>query len=452
MSGLCRDLFKFANILYIRMANIKLSCIKKTNPSTLNIRFYHGRNIDCNAKSHILINPNDWSEKTQRFKPNTDINIKNEFNPLIEGLKNEILRRFTIDFSNGVTINSRWLTRVVEELYKRPEGIEDHKIFFAPFIENFAKESETRVNPRTGKIISFRTIQKYRTIKKEIESFEEAKKIKLKITDIDLKFHRDFTSFQKSVRKLSNTTIEKNISTIKGFVLEAKEQKLEINPEIESKKFTFTRDEPIDTYLNPSEIDLIYNLDLSDNERLNNVRDLFVIGLWTGLRISDLKRINQFLFTKNTIVISETEKTGTTVEIPIHPQVEEILKRRNNQLPTIISEQKFNMYVKEVCKEAKINEIILGNIKDPETNRKVKGFYSKHQLISSHTARRSFATNLYGSNISDNTIMAITGHKSHSQFMKYIKTTDKEKIEQVAKLWEQKDELKNSKPILKQVN
>ncbi|WP_312765316.1 phage integrase SAM-like domain-containing protein [Epilithonimonas sp.] len=433
------------------MANIKLSCIKKGNPSNLNIRFYHGRTIDCNAQSHILINPNDWSEKMQKFKPNTVISIKNEYNPLIEGLKDEILRRFNIDFSKGDVINSKWLSKVVEEFYKRPEGIEDHRIFFAPFIEDFAKESETRVNPKTGKIISFRTIQKYRTIKKEIESFEETKKIRLKITDINLKFHREFTSYLKSSRKLSNTTIEKNISTIKGIVLEAKEQKLEINPEVESKKFTFTRDEPIDTYLNPAEIKLIYNLDLSGNERLNNVRDLFIIGLWTGLRISDLKRINQFLFTTDTIVISETEKTGTTVSIPIHPYVKEILIRRNYQLPTIISEQKFNIYVKEVCKEAKINEIILGNIKDPKTNRKVKGFYPKFLLITSHTARRSFATNLYGrKDISDNTIMAITGHKSHSQFMKYIKTTDKEKIEQVAKLWE--DELKNSKPILKQVN
>lgn len=433
------------------MANIKLSCIKKTNPSNLNIRFYHGKKIDCNAKSHILINPKDWSEVKQDFKPNININTKNEFKPLIEGLKNEILRRYTIDFSKGITINSKWLTKVVEEFYKRPEGIEDHRIYFAPFIENFAKESETRVNHRTGKIISARTIQKYRTIKKEIESFEETKKTRLKITDIDLKFHRGFTTFLKSIRKLSNTTIEKNISTIKGIVLEAKEQKLEINPEIESKKFTFTRDEPIDTYLNESEIHLIYNLDLSDNNRLNNVRDLFIIGLWTGLRISDLKRINSFLFNKDVIVISETQKTGEIIEIPIHWQVQEILNKRNNELPTIISEQKFNEYIKELCQEAKITEMTLGNIKNPKTNRKERGYYPKYQLISSHTARRSFATNLYGK-LPDKTIMAITGHRSHTQFMKYIKTTDKEHVKKLAKLWEQQDELKNSKPLLRQVN
>ncbi|MDR3026616.1 tyrosine-type recombinase/integrase [Chryseobacterium sp.] len=432
------------------MASIKFSCIKKGNPSSLNIRFYHGRNIDCNAQSHILINPNDWSEKMQKFKPNTDIRIKNEFNPLIENLKNEIIRKFNIDYSKGDIINSKWLSKVVNDFYKRPEGIEDYKIFFAPFIENFAKESETRVNTITGKVISPRTIQKYRTIKNQIEDFEQIRKVRLKITDINLDFHRQFTSYLKTDKKYSNTLIEKNISTIKGFVKEAKEQGLEINHEVESKKFTFRRDEPIDTYLSVSEIDLIYNLDFSQNERLDNVRDLFIIGVWTGLRISDLKRINSFLFNKNSIVISETQKTGAIIEIPIHQQVRKILTKRNNQLPHIISEQKFNEYIKEVCKEAGIDEMTLGNIKNPDTNRKEKGYYPKFKLISSHTARRSFATNHYG-NLPDNTIMAITGHKSHSQFMKYIKTTQKEHIEQVAKYWEQQDELKNEKHILKKI-
>lgn len=432
------------------MANIKLTCIKKSNPSNLNLRFYHGRNIDCNAQSHILINPQDWSEKMQNFKPNTKKEIKDTFSPLIENLKNEIFQKFNLDFAKGVIINSKWLSKVIEDYYKRPEGKEDYSVFFAPFIQKFSDDSETRINPNTGKIISTRTIQKYSSIKNMIEEYEERKKLKLKITDINLNFHKNFTSYLKTVGKYSNTSIEKYISTIKGFVKEAKEYGFETNPEAESKKFTFKRDEPIDTYLNLQEIDLIYNLDLSKDEKLRNVRDLFIIGVWTGLRISDLKRINHFLFKKDTIVISETQKTGSIIEIPIHKQVRETLSRNNNQLPRIISEQKFNLYIKDVCELAKISEMILGNVKDEKTNRKVKGYYPKYKLISSHTARRSFATNHYGK-LPDNTIMAITGHKSHSQFMKYIKTTQKEHIDEVAKFWEQQDELKNSKAVLKQV-
>lgn len=433
------------------MANIKFSCIKKSNPSNLNIRFYHGRNIDCNAKSNILLNPSDWSDKMQKLKPNTDINVKNYINPLLENLKKEIMMRFNIDYSKGDIINSKWLNKVIESLNKRPEGVEEYKIYFASFIENFAEESETRVNTRSGKIISPRTIQKYKTVKSVIQEFERLKKTRLKITDIDLTFHRQFVSFLTTEKKYSKTVIEKNISTIKGFIKEAKEQKLETNTEAESKKFTFSRDEPIDTYLNIDEINLVFNLDLSNNEKLDNVRDLFIIGLWTGLRISDLSRLQHFLFNEDKIIVSETQKTGDTIEIPIHSQVRYILTKRNNQLPKIISSQKYNEYIKDVCALAGITEMVLGNIKNPKTNRKEKSYYPKYKLISSHTARRSFATNHYGK-IPDRTIMAITGHKSHAQFMKYIKTTQKEHIEQIAKYWDSQNEIVEPKPILKSIN
>lgn len=433
------------------MANIKFSCIKKSNPSNLNIRFYHGRNIDCNSKSNILVNPTDWSEKMQKFKPNVDIEVKSEFMPLIENLKKEILRMFTLDYTKGEVINSKWLTKVVNDYHKRPEGIEEHRIYFGAFIENFAQESKERYNNKSGKNISPRTIQKYNTVKNIIEEYEKLKKIRLKIIDIDLYFHRQFVVFLKTEKKYSNTVVEKNISTIKGFIKEAKEQKLETNIEAESKKFTFTRDETMDTYLNHKEIDLIFNLDLSQDERLDNARDLFVIGLWTGLRISDLSRIQHIFIKQNRIIVAETQKTGSTVEIPIHPQVKQILAKRDNNTPKIISSQKFNEYIKEVCEKAKINNEIPGSLKDPKTNRKVKGVYPKWQLISSHTARRSFATNHYGQ-IEDQTIMAITGHKSYTQFMKYIKTTREEHAKKLEKLWDSQNEIQIPKSTLKSVN
>jgi hypothetical protein len=66
------------------------------------------------------------------------------------------------------------------------------------------------------------------------------------------------------------------------------------------------------------------------------------------LRISDLKRISEFHISSNTILITGTEKTDSIVEIPIHPQVKSILKKRKGALPSVISDQKFNKYIKEV--------------------------------------------------------------------------------------------------------
>jgi integrase len=46
-------------------------------------------------------------------------------------------------------------------------------------------------------------------------------------------------------------------------------------------------------------------------------------------------------------------------------------------------------------------------------------------LVSTHTARRSFATNLYGL-VPNNTIMAITTHKTEAAFLRYLRKSNDE--------------------------
>jgi integrase len=220
---------------------------------------------------------------------------------------------------------------------------------------------------------------------------------------------------------------------------------VKINPELNSDRFTIKKDETIDTYLNEDEIERIFNYDLSDNNRLDNVRDLFITGLWTGLRISDLKRINSFDISNNRIKIVETEKTNSFIEIPIHPQLKQIIEKREGVLPEI-TDQKFNLYVKELCELVGIDEVILGGLKNPKTNRKEKGYYPKHKLIASHTCRRSFVSNHYGK-LDDKTIMAITGHKSHSQFLDYVKTSKREHAEKLEQYWAEQEETKKTKRV-----
>ncbi len=430
------------------MANVKFNVISKNNPSNLNIRFYHGREIDCNAKSNILIDPKLWSNKMQNLKPQVDEQTKEFYRTLTSGLKGEIIKVFTLDYTKGKIINSEWLNGVIKNYNKRPIDENDFSTLLIPFIEKYIEDSKSRINLKTGKKISERTISKYSTTKKQLEEFEKKSKTKFLLKDVNLEFHKKLTTYLKIDKIYSNTMVEKIISQIKTFIRSARTQGFETSLEIESKNFSFVRDETLDTYHNEKEIDDIFDLDLSDNKRLEDVRDNYIIGLRTGLRISDLKRIHDFHFTTNRILITSTEKTGEFVEIPIHPQVKSILKKRNNQLPKIISEQKFNEYVKEVCKKAGITQIILGYKRNAKTNRKEKGYFPKYILISSHTARRSFATNLYGK-IPDKTIMAITTHKSYTQFMKYLKTTQKEHVEKLSKYWEDQEKEKKKTALKK---
>jgi hypothetical protein len=93
--------------------------------------------------------------------------------------------------------------------------------------------------------------------------------------------------------------------------------------------------------------------------------------------------------------------------------------------------------MKELCKKVGIDQTVMGGKMNPETRRKDKGYYPKYELITTHTNRRSFATNLYGK-LPNQTIMAITNHKSEQQFIKYVKTTQEEHFEKLQDYWNTK--------------
>jgi integrase len=187
-------------------------------------------------------------------------------------------------------------------------------------------------------------------------------------------------------------------------------------------------------YLTEEEINKVFNTDLSENSSLDNVKDLFIIGCRTGLRVSDFMRLNASNISGDMITI-KAQKSKIEVVIPLHEQVVKIINKNNGKFPKAISEQKFNLYVKDVCKEAEINEMVNGSKMNSKSKRKETGTYPKHELVTSHICRRSFATNLYGK-IDSATIMAITGHKTEREFLKYIKTTSHEHAEKLKKHWE----------------
>ena len=121
--------------------------------------------------------------------------------------------------------------------------------------------------------------------------------------------------------------------------------------------------------------------------------------------------------------------------------MKEIIEKHKG-FPRMISDQKFNLHVKDVCEEAGFKQKVEGAKMNSETKRKEKGEFPFHELVSSHICRRSFATNLYGK-LDNLTIMAITGHQTETQFLKYIKVTKKEKAEKLKAYWQKQAEENN---------
>ena len=107
------------------------------------------------------------------------------------------------------------------------------------------------------------------------------------------------------------------------------------------------------------------------------------------------------------------------VTIPIHPMVQEIIKKYNGVLPKSVDKSKTIIQIQKCGELAHINE--------PVTLHRIKGGKEvllqepKFKFITNHTARRSFCTNMYLRKIPTIAIMSISGHTTEDNFMKYIK-------------------------------
>jgi integrase len=181
-------------------------------------------------------------------------------------------------------------------------------------------------------------------------------------------------------------------------------------------------------YLSDAELDELFLLDLSNRPALERARDLLVFHARTGLRHSDWKSFSEINFNDDRILI-RTKKTSQIVTIPLHHTGRMIRARYEgvypNALPPALTNQKMNEYLKELAALApslQMPVIIYKTVAGVPTSITKK----KYQCITTHTARRSFATNLYRAGCPVRSIMEITGHKSESSFRSYIRLNGEE--------------------------
>lgn len=430
--------------------NLKFFINKNKNKiSNINVRFWDSQRYDKTAVTGIFINFDDWNKNKQEIKNISTATNKDFVNNSLKELKNFLIQKYTTDTNTQKEITNLWLKESINTFFNKTIITEEpQKIYFLEWIENHIKESIGKENP-----ISKNRQQRLNTLKLKVKKYQEINNERLKFQDINLNFYKNFLFYCKEIEKLNNNTTGAFIMIIKHFCKKIEIEGLPINQQYKLSDFKKLSNETNDIYLTENEINIIFEYDFSNNIRLENTRDNFIIGLRTGLRISDFLRL-QKTDIKNEKIFITTTKTKQPVVIAMHKQIKEILSKRNGEFPPKISSQKFNEYVKEVCKIVGFTEIIKGekkvNKKDDElffknekfkpknTIRKEVGEYPKYELISSHICRRSFATNLYGK-IENLAIMGITGHKTETQFLKYIKTTSTEHAKKLENYWNNED-------------
>lgn len=423
----------------------KLYLRKNSGNVKISLRYRPNRQTNIVVATPFSIAAEKWdsqkeiySESFKKKKPTNEVDKKQ--NIFIDGF-NIKLNEFktSIDsfiMSNNFNVGSTQLKNFINQNFGGKDKIKLVKksVSFnsmSQFIEEYITEKSVHSLGK-HKPLTLASIKKFRVIKNKLEKINS----KLTIQNIDDNFRDTFTQWCITNR-YSETTIVKELKIIKTFIKFAKSKKYKVNDDVFNWSFYINPKEYKHPTLSFSELQKIESIDL-DSDYLDNARDWLLIGCYTGQRVSDLLNFNHKDIFEEDFLSFTQKKTKENITIFLPPKVKSILQKRNGQFPRKISDQRFNDYIKTVCKSAEIIELMIGG--KLVNKRKVIDEYSKWELVTSHICRRSFVTN-FRHILGDEGVMINTGHKSQSMVDLYDQNTSLDKVKKIKDILIKKMEL-----------
>lgn len=384
-----------------------------------------------------------------------------QYNAKLESIALDAVTIVSSTKAENLTV--KYVRQELDELHKAktietvqaPETNHDFISFFKQLIDD-SKTGKRLISSgkSNGSRYSYNAIKNYAVTLAAVRRYMDYKNLKsISFEAINKAFYDDFRFFCYNVESKEKSTFGVYIKDIKTVMNESNA------PGFDRKEFVSPAYEADTLYLTMDQINKIAALDLGDYtkyytregtlrprktnakskgaqpkderigfETLDKVRDLFLIGAYTGLRFSDFSSLDLKSIEGSFIKIKQT-KTGDRITIPIMSKLRPVLNKYPEALPSI-SNQNFNDYIKVVAKLAGLTED--REVKNSKGNTENKTTSPLYQLISSHACRRSYATNMFKAGIPPMLIMSATGHKTESSFLKYIRANNDDKAQLLA--------------------
>jgi site-specific recombinase XerD len=280
------------------------------------------------------------------------------------------------------------------------------------FLEYFKEQYEKKEATDSS------TWKHYRTTFRMLKEFFGNKNPSFEAIDSD--FYDDFGSWMKTTKKLATNTISGHWKRIKTILRLAQDKGLHKN----TAYTKFVRHSEASDKIALTEIGLNKLAFAVLPEKEDVARDLFLVSCYIGHRISDWSQLKDSAI-QNNIFTYTTEKNPITCSVPIKPLVRAILDKYSGAMPMIPANQNqpLNENIREACRLAGITDTYDPRItKGGKTVR--KGDTPRYKLISSHSGRRTFATQCVLKSIPVHLIMMMTGHQKLETFDKYVKLKD----------------------------
>lgn len=360
---------------------------------------------------------------------------------------NKFLDYLTSELTNLFELNQRWrevkdnpfskplTAKIVDNVksiianYHKEEEKEERKATISPtlFFEEYIERKCRIIVKTTNTFTNPGTVEHHKIVLKRFKEFLSYSRLIDDFLIFDRNFENKMENWMLLEKKYSANTIPATFSVMKVWLNDAKAQGIKF--EEHYKKWRSKGVEVQHVYLNDEEIKKIYNIQFTKelkekckiglNSNIESTKDLFICACLLGLRLSDWDKLTASNWDLNNNVVQiHTTKTKETVLIPLHPIVKEIYNKYNGNFPRIVDKSHINEHITLCCEIAEINNLI--SIKTNKGGKIIEEQKKKSELVSSHTGRRSFATNLYLKCKNAKAVMMFTGHRTEENFFKYI--------------------------------
>ena len=405
---------------------------------------WNNQQVKLSTKQRVVVST--WDNKKQlcitspeMFSPRVNRQSK-KINVYLGQLSARLNQFYDENYSSSLSLNQAKsaIQKLIEEILVIDKE-KEKRIKMTPiqFFEEYVEKK--RIDPHTGRYIGERTKIHQRTVIHRLQAFLEYNKLPDDFSVFtSKKFDRQFTEWCYSVKKYKQNTIYATYGVLKPFLNAAKEEGFDVGEYYKNLK---GKSVDVDTiYLTEKEISRLYKLDIKRlikegeidaKSMIETTRDLFIIACWTGLRRSDIDRLDKATFNmENKTITITAEKTKRQVVIPMHPMVVALYKKYNGKFPHLCDKGKANDHLRECARHAGIDDEV--RMVENRAGKATTLIYKKYQLVGMHTGRRSFATNMYKRKFPTIAIMRLTGHTTESNFLKYIKVTPEENAAMMA--------------------
>lgn len=369
-----------------------------------------GRETRIKIQSDYSVHPRHWGKNQNVLSANTNAA---EMNAHLITFKNKILNVYQNAKAEGLIANAEY----IREQLKPKKEIINANVQFWQVWGNYLEYKKNNFKERS--------FVKFKALENHLKGFETHSRIPLHLNlmtaDVFGRLQDYFYKVPKKGTGLNTQTTAKYIELFKMFLNWAVQHKYTDNASFQEFK-AIQQPDTLKVVLTAEDVEKIKKAPLAGKNYLSNVRDLLILSILTGLRYSDYSRIKtehikQYEEGFKALAIRQ-EKTNEFVEIPLTAEAESIITKLIAGDTHPVSNQRMNAYVKELCKISEVDELF--EIHKFQGKHKSTKRIPKHELITTHTGRRTFATNLMIQGVSPLTVMKFTGHKDYKSFTKYV--------------------------------